>query len=301
MNDLLNDNTNPKNIEELFEKILKTVTHYYDILVPENVKYRKNYDKANMNDCEIISVQILIECIKKSQSAGYNFLKSNFPNLVNYIERSRFNRKVRNLMTVIKAIREEINKNNQKEKYKIIDSFPLPVIKFGRAHFGKRLREYSTYGYCASKKETYFGMKVHVVTTLDGNPINYLLTPANIDDRDAVFELSDLVSMDTLLADKGYDGKLHDELMCKKGINLLALQKKTSKNPLPKPLRNWISKARRRIETTFQQLNELFNIEKVYSNSLLGVITNLEIKFLSYNILAMIAGNTQIAHIINFN
>ena len=61
---------------------------------------------------------------------------------------------------------------NETCQFKIEDSFPLIVNKFGRAYFGKRLREYSSYGYCASKKETYYGMKVHVITDLYGNPID---------------------------------------------------------------------------------------------------------------------------------
>ncbi len=59
---------------------------------------------------------------------------------------------------------------------KIVDSFLLIINKFGSTYFVKRLREYSSYGCCASKKETYYEMKVHVIMDLYGNSINYLLT-----------------------------------------------------------------------------------------------------------------------------
>ena len=55
-----------------------------------------------MIDTEIISVQILIECINKPQNSRYLFLKSHYPKLVNYIERSRFNRLVTSLYTEMK-------------------------------------------------------------------------------------------------------------------------------------------------------------------------------------------------------
>lgn len=135
-----------------------------------------------MTNAQIISIQLLIECIGKTQNAGYLYLKANYPNLVNYVERSRFNRLVSSLFTIIKIIRENMRWNKNIE-CKIVDSFPLIVNKFGRAYFGKRLREYSSYGYCASKKETYYRMKVHAITDLNGNPIDYLLTKANVDDR----------------------------------------------------------------------------------------------------------------------
>ncbi len=300
MNDLLNNSTKPKNIEELYQQILKIVTKLYEKCVPINVKKRKNKEKAKMSDAEIISIQLLIECLNKTQNSGYLYLKANYPSLVNYVERSRFNRLVTSLFTVIKTIRREMPRNENCE-YKIVDSFPLVINKFGRAFFGKKLREYSSYGYCASKKETYYGMKVHVLTDLYGNPIDYLLTKANIDDRDALYELSDMVNIDTLFGDKGYVGKVSEELKNEKGIKLYALKRGNSRNPLPKVFRNLISKCRRRIESTFNQLIEHFDIERVRSNSILGLSTMLEIKFLCFNILAYIGNSTTISSILNFN
>jgi len=202
-------------------------------------------------------------------------------------------------MTVIRTIRQELNKEKNC-KYKIVDSFPLINNKFGRAYFGKRLRDISSYGYCASKKETYYGMKVHVITDLQGEPIDYVLTKANIDDRDVVFELSNLVDIDILFGDKGYIGNINEELKKEKNINLYTLKRGNSRNPLPREFRNMISKLRRRIETTFYQLNECFNIERIRANSKIGLQTALEIKFLCFNIISLIGGHTRICKTINF-
>lgn len=300
MNDLLNNNTKPRNIEEIYYQILKVVETLYDNNIPSNIKNRKNKNKAKMKDAEIISIQLLIESLGNTQNSGYLYLKANYPNLTNYVERSRFNRLVSALFTVIKTIRTKMPRNENSE-CKIVDSFPLVVNKFGRAHFGKRLREYSSYGYCASKKETYYGMKVHVVTDLYGNPIDYLLTKASVDDRDALYELSDMVNIQTLFGDKGYVGNISEELKNEKSINLYALKRGNSKKPLPKPFRNMISKFRRRIESSFNQLIEHFDIERVRANSMLGLSTMLEIKFLCFNILAYIGGSTAISHVLNFN
>lgn len=300
MNDLLNNNTKPSNIKELYYQMLKIVEELYEKYIPCYVKERRNKDKAKMSDAEIISIQLLIECLGKTQNSGYLYLKANYPNLVNYVERSRFNRLVSSLFTITQTIRKKMTRNENCE-VKIVDSFPLIVNKFGRAYFGKRLREHSSYGYCASKKEFYYGMKVHVITDLYGNPIDYLLTKANVDDRDALYELSDIVYIHTVFGDKGYVGKVSEELKNEKNINLYALKKGNSKNPLSKPFRNMISKLRRRIESTFNQLIEHFNIEWVRANSMLGLSAMLEIKFLCFNILAYIGGNTAISNVLNFN
>lgn len=61
-------------------------------------------------------------------------------------------------------------------------------------------------------------MKVHVITDLYGNPIEYLLTKANIDDREALHELSDITNIQNLIGDKGYVGRISKELRDEKKI-----------------------------------------------------------------------------------
>lgn len=301
MNDLLNNTTKPETITDLYGMFLKIVTKLYDDVVPQSVSKRKNKDKAKMSDSEIISIYLLIQCLGHSINKGYNFLKKNFPNLVNYIERSRFNRLVNSLITVIRAIRKHFIKF-QYSIYKIVDSFPLITSKFGRAYFSKLFKGLATYGYCASKKEHYYGFKVHVVTDLNGNPYDYVLTPANVDDREAVFELTELIDINILFGDKGYVGKFIEELREEKGIRLYALKRSNSKNPLPKAFRNAISHLRRRIESTFSQLNEHFDIERVKSKNMLGLQTSLEIKFFCFNLVSYInGGSTHISDILSFN
>ena len=75
MNDQINNNTKPKNITELFNMFLKTVTELYDAVVPASVKNRKNKEKAKISDPEIITIYLLIQCLGMSINKGYNFLK----------------------------------------------------------------------------------------------------------------------------------------------------------------------------------------------------------------------------------
>uniref|UniRef100_UPI0038BA7ACD hypothetical protein n=1 Tax=Cellulosilyticum ruminicola TaxID=425254 RepID=UPI0038BA7ACD len=72
-----------------------------------------------------------------------------------------------------------------------------------------------------------------------------------------------------VLGDKGYIGNhIAQELKNEKNMTLLALKE----NPYPKDLSNWISKHRRRIETTFWQLAEQFHINEVLANSMSGLL-----------------------------
>lgn len=175
---------------------------------------------------------------------------------------------------------------------------PIPVCKFGRAYFSKLFKDISTYGYCASKKETYFGLKLHALVTTNGFITNFILTAANVDDRDAVFDLIELNDCIKILADKGYvSNDLKSALAKEKEILLISLKRKNSKFQFEKQLRNVLSKTRRRVETSFSQLSEQFNINRVIAKSKWGLMIRIVLKILAHNLSFMI--NIIIGNIIN--
>lgn len=110
--------------------------------------------------------------------------------------------------------------------YCIIDSFPLAVCKFGRARYCKVFRNHGAdYGKCPSKKETYFGYKVHALITLEGYITAFEVTPASTDDREGLRDLVDNCSNFTVLADKGYVGERLMQEMQEQNICLFALKR----------------------------------------------------------------------------
>ena len=50
----------------------------------------------------------------------------------------------------------------------LVDGFPVPVCHFRRAHFSQVFRGEATFGYCASKAQTYYGFKALVLTSGEG-------------------------------------------------------------------------------------------------------------------------------------
>ncbi len=132
---------------------------------------------------------------------------------------------------------------------------------------------------------TYYGLKLHAIVTLDGYITDIELTAANVDDREILWELITNSYQTIVLGDKGYiSERIAQELKSEKGITLLALKRSNSKKPYPKDLRNWISKHRRRIETSFSQLVEQFHINEVLANSLSGLKARLQSEILGHNI-----------------
>ena len=278
-----------ENLTDLFTITFTIVDDIYNNIIPDNIKNRRNIGDSKLSDSEIIAISIVGELLTiDSEKAFYNLLKREYKQLFPRLgDRTRFNRTKRNLHSVISSIREYISQFMQSytNNIRIVDSMPIPVCKFGRAHFSKCFKGEASFGKCASKKETYFGFKFHALTSIDGFITDFVITPANIDDRNAIWDLCDKYRSISIIGDKGYVNKrLTPELKSKRNIDLLFLKRDNSKNNYPKEIRQLIFKVRRRIETSFSQLSEQLNINKVKSKSMSGFITRIRIKVLAHNI-----------------
>jgi len=278
-----------ENLTDLFTNIFVIIDDIYNEIIPITVSNRRNIKDSKLSDSEIITISIVGELLTiDSEKAFFSLLKREYKNLFPKIgDRTRFNRTKRNLYWVISKIREHISlfMQSYSNNIRIVDSMPIPVCEFGRAHFSKCFKGEASYGRCPSKKQTYFGFKFHALTTIDGFLSDYIITPANVDDRNAVWDLCDKYKSISIIGDKGYVNKrLTPELKVEKDINLLFLKRGNSKDNYPKDIRQLIFKARRRIETSFSQLAEQLNLNKVKSKSMLGFITRTSIKVLAHNI-----------------
>lgn len=166
-----------------------------------------------------------------------------------------------------------------------MDSFPLAVCKFGRARYCHTFRGLGAdYGKCPSKKETYFGYKVHAMVTLEGYVTAFEVTPASTDDREGLRDLVDGQSGLVLLGDKGYTSETLVEGLSRQGICLMALKCSNNRTDWPRHVRQLIFRLRRRVETVFSQLSGQLNAERVLARSFQGLCMRLANKILAYNL-----------------
>ena len=293
---------NIDNLKDFFTVSFVLIDDVYNEIIPNSIKNRRNISESKLSDSEIITISLVGEALTiDSEKAWFYFVKKNYKDLFPDIcDRTRFNRTKRNLYKIILEIQKYFSNLPifKDDDIRIIDSMPIPVCTFGRAYFSKLFKDISTYGYCASKKETYFGLKLHALVTTNGFITNFILTAANVDDRDAVFDLIELNDCIKILADKGYvSNDLKSALAKEKEILLISLKRKNSKFQFEKQLRNVLSKTRRRVETSFSQLSEQFNINRVIAKSKWGLMIRIVLKILAHNLSFMI--NIIIGNIIN--
>lgn len=242
-----------------------------------------------MSDPEIITISICGELAGvDSENAWFSFVKKNYRHLFpNLCSRSRLNRTRRALLQTTELLRQKMISvfPIPFSQYFVIDSFPLAVCKFGRARYCRSFRSYGAdYGRCPSKKETYFGYKVHATITLEGYITTFEITPASTDDREGLKDMVGGQSGLVILGDKGYVGENLTKEMSDQGICLMALKRSNSKANWPKPVRQLIFQLRRCVETVFSQLSEQLHAERVLAKSFQGLCTRLVNKILAYNL-----------------
>ncbi len=136
------------------------------------------------------------------------------------LERSRFNRRCRYLVTLFQLIRERFNQLELQELLVIIDSFPILLCHPIRNCRARLLTNFANIGYNASKPMWFYGFKVHVAVTKSGYILNYIVTPTSVHDRKVAKELLDEIRAPYVLADLGYLSKALKLDLKSRGVTL---------------------------------------------------------------------------------
>jgi len=280
-----------ENMKDLTTAVYVIIDDLYQSYTPPEVRNRLHKEKAVLSDSEIITISIMGELMSNdSEKAWLSFVSKNMRELFpNMCERSRFNRVRRNLVRVIEHIRICLNEylTPCASDLRIVDSMPLQVCQFGRACFSRLFSCHgASYGVSPAKKLTYYGYKIHALCTQNGIITDFLITAANANDKDAVWELVEQYNRHlTMIGDKGYISiRLTDDLRNEKDIALIYMQRNNAKNPVPKSVQQAIFKIRRRIETSFSQLAGQLNIATTRAKSLWGLNARLQTKVLAFNL-----------------
>jgi IS5 family transposase len=246
--------------------------------------HRFSGPQPDMSDSEVITVALYEELIGEPREDHFyrlhaDGLRPYFPKL---LERSRYNRRKRDLWKIILAIRVGllITRKAYEEEIGIVDSAPVPVVAY---KLDKRATDFTSAGYgrCSSKAMKYFGYKLHTIVTLCGNILDFMLSPASPHDSQALEELVGAQeSLLYTLGDKAYwSPAIMEYLREQRGIILLASKKKNQKQTeTEKKYDKQHNKIRLLVETINAQLQEQFHLSKHYAKSTWGLMTRVAAK-----------------------
>ena len=237
----------------------------------DGAKLRQRGRHTKLADSEVITMEIVGEFLGNDcDKSIWEYFRGHWSHLFPIIpDRSNFARQAANLHMVKKKLQERlaINLGALADSLHLIDGFPMPVCKFARAHFSRIFKGRAAYGYCATKKERYYGFHGHLVISSIGVITAGTFTAANIDERDVCPELVEKMN-GFLIGDKGFIRPALQKELESNGLYLQIPLRDNMKDDRPKKLLNWMKNTRRLIETVIGQLSERFHIERVRTRDL---------------------------------
>ncbi len=175
------------------------------------------------------------------------------------LSRSRLNRRLHRVrskfLCLFGLLAEQWKALNTSSIYSI-DSFPVAVCDNYRIGRNKLYGDEAYRGFIPSKKRYFYGLKVHILVTQTGEPVEFFLTPGSFADVSAtVLYDFDLPNGSVIYGDKAYNLYWWEDLMADAELKLLPIRKSNSKRPLPAWMLYWQHVDRKMVETTASLVN----------------------------------------------
>jgi DDE family transposase len=211
----------------LCDDILKGLHHHEDI-------------QCQMSDAEVMTTSVVAATffagnIEKSRC----FLKEHgyIPNM---LEKSHFNRRqhrIAELFLIVFDLLGNFWKELNEQSVYILGSFPLAACDNYRIQRSHRYSGEVWHGCQSSKRRYFYGLKLHLVVTEHGQPVEFFLTSGSWSDTKALkMYRFDLPEGALITGYKAYNDYALEDLMMEARRRLLPLRKKSSKRPLPHTL-----------------------------------------------------------------
>ncbi len=223
--------------------------------------YHQEDPQCRMSDAEVMTSAIIAALYFRGNfEAARRFLQDH-GYVPNALSKSRVNRRLHRIadlfLTLFSLLGETWKSLNENSIY-VIDSFPIAACDNFRICRSKRYRGEVWRGRQASKKRFFYGLKVHLMVTQQGQPVEFFLTPGSTSDTSAMkWYHFDLPEGAWVTGDKAYTDYTLEDLFQEAQRSLSPLRKSNSKRPV-KPWAHYLRASYRKIiETTGSMLEKL--------------------------------------------
>lgn len=240
-----------------------------------------------LSDAEVIAMEIIAEYQGiDADKAIWQYFNRHwqawFPGLPS---RSNFVRQSANLWQYKQLIQRQlaIQLGAFADNVHLIDSLPMRLCCITYASRCHSFQGIAGYGYCAAKDEHFYGFRGHLNVSLNGVITGFTVTPANGDERVALWEISQDIQ-GLLIGDKGYlKADLKQDLVAL-GIRLETPLRSNMKETRPSEWIQLEQRLRRLIETVNSQLSERFHFERICCRDLWHLTSRVNRKILAHTL-----------------
>jgi len=241
------------------DKIIATFCLCDDLL---KAMHHQEDHQCQMNDAEIMTTAFVASLFFRGNHESARFMLQQHGYIPDMLSKSRFSRRLHRIKEIFFILFDLLGttwKTLNTDSIYIIDSIPIAVCDNIRIRRSKIYSDEDFRGYQASKKRYFYGLKIHLMVTKDGQPVECFLTPGSFGDVDALKSYAYALPDGSIIyADKAYnDYEIEDLLKEVEHIQLIPMRKKNSKRALPPYISFVQSYHRKRVETAGSLIAQL--------------------------------------------
>jgi hypothetical protein len=210
-----------------------------------------------ITDAELVTVSVMQALLGyPNESRWVRYARKSMRHLFPYLPKQPgYNKRLRNLIPQLAYFIAMLAADTDlwQHPIRIADSTPVPCGMSRQTAQRSDLDGWAGYGYCASHSRLFWGLRLHLVTTVHGLPVAFALTNAKTDEREV---LVDLVGLQPgmfhhpagliLVVDKGYRDRATETWLNERGITLV---RPAYRNEAPRPGRALLRAVRQSIES----------------------------------------------------
>lgn len=219
--------------------------------------------RTQMSDAEVITTALVAARFfggNHKQACDYLLEHGYMPEM---LTPSRFSRRLHRLflplLDLFDCLGMILKSINASTEY-LLDSFPVPICDNIRIPRARLVQSEDYRGYIASKKRYFYGIRVQLLSTSDGIPVEFAFLPGEANDTRGLRALPlNLLDGSSVYADAGYtDYQAEDDLKEADDISLEVMRKRNSQRP-DAPWVAYIKQCTRHyIETVFSGITSRF-------------------------------------------
>jgi hypothetical protein len=194
-------------------------------------------------------------------------------------DQSQFNRRLRRLTPWLTTVQLMVAEWIAEGEIRLVDGTLIACANYPGCASKSEFAGHASYGYCPSKSQFVWGMRLVVIADIKGVPVGYdLVGPKTGTERDCALELA-AAHPGIWFADKGFWGRQYDSSMQLVGVTLITPERHRLGQRPPSE----IAKARIRlvIESVFSTLKRQMRLETHLAKTLPGLIARIAQRLLA--------------------
>lgn len=248
-----------------------------------------------LNDAEVVTLGVIgallgIDSERHFLRYARKHLIGMFPDLT---RQSGFSKRLRAFATTMAWLASELAAQTSifTDDVWVADSTPVECARSRETVKRSDLAGWAEYGYCASHSRFFWGLRLHLVTTLHGPPVAWALTGAKVNERE-VFEtliannpalahrgdIAEQIRRQIALTDKSYNGREFEASVAQAGIDLLRPARHGEK---PRPGQEFLRPLRQVIESVNDTFKGQLSLERHGARTIAGVCARIGARVLA--------------------